>query len=400
MKRTLNPMNLLRSNTSPFSRLFLGYPSNWACQAGGWTGAWIINLLHLVTEPGPKYEPVTSLRSVGVFLSLAGFSHLYRIFIHIKNWRALGWQQLLPRAVGGAFVIAAAHALIVSTILSSDLARISGSRGIMADAHVALFALGNLVLISAWSALYFGYHFQVNFQKLQVNELRLQVALREAEHRALTAQVNPHFLFNSLNTVRALIDESPDKAREAVTQLARVFRASLNTSRKDLITLREEMETVRSYLSLERARFEDRLIIRDDIPDDILESRLPPFLLQTLIENAIKYGREGGRVSIGCERGDDHVCVVVDDDGSGIPEDRREAIFRLGVRGGNDNPGSGIGLAVVKARVERAGGSVSATASPFGGARFTLILRPALRETRSAPAIRTIAKLSEFSDKW
>jgi LytS/YehU family sensor histidine kinase len=179
--------------------------------------------------------------------------------------------------------------LIVSLIFSSDLARISSTE-IMPDAHVALFALGNLVLISAWSAVYFGYHFQVDFQKMQVNELRLQVALREAEHRALTAQVNPHFLFNSLNTVRALIDESPDKAREAVTQLARVFRASLNTSRKDLITLREEMETVRSYLSLERARFEDRLIIRDDIPDDVLESRLPPFLLQTLIENAIKYG--------------------------------------------------------------------------------------------------------------
>jgi two-component system, LytTR family, sensor kinase len=282
-------MNDLRSNTPSFARLFLGYPSYWACQAGGWTGAWIITLLHLVTEPGHKYEPAASLHSAGVFLSLAAFSHLYRVFIKMNNWRALGWPQLLPRAVTGAFVIAIAHALIVSMILSRDLARISG-REIMADAHVALFALGNLVLISAWSAVYFGYHFQVDFQKMQVDQLRLQVALREAEHRALSAQVNPHFLFNSLNTVRALIDESPEKAREAVTQLARVFRASLNTSRKDLITLREEMETVRAYLSLERARFEDQLIIRDDIPDDVLESRLPPFLLQTLIENAIKYG--------------------------------------------------------------------------------------------------------------
>jgi sensor histidine kinase YesM len=348
MKRTLNPMNLLRSNTSPFSRLFLGYPSYWACQAGGWTGAWIINLLHLVTEPGPKYEPVTSLRSVGVFLSLAGFSHLYRIFIHIKNWRALGWQQLLPRAVGGAFVIAAAHALIVSTILSSDLARISGSRGIMADAHVALFALGNLVLISAWSALYFGYHFQVNFQKLQVNELRLQVALREAEHRALTAQVNPHFLFNSLNTVRALIDESPDKAREAVTQLARVFRASLNTSRKDLITLREEMETVRSYLSLERARFEDRLIIRDDIPDDILESRLPPFLLQTLIENAIKYGvgnKSSSEISYGARLDENGLNLRVTNPGRLIPSPQMAA-------GPAHNGTTGLGLENSRLRLQ------------------------------------------------
>ena len=320
-------MNPLRSNTSSLPRLILGYPSYWACQAGGWTGAWIITLLHLVMEPGHKYEPVSSLHSMSVFLGMAGFSHLYRIFIKINDWAALGWRRLLPRAVAGAFVVAIAHALVVSTILSSDLARISG-RQIMADAHIALFALGNLVLISAWSAIYFSYHFQVNFQKLQVNELRLQVALREAEYRALSAQVNPHFLFNSLNTVRALIDESPEKAREAVTQLACVFRASLNTSRKDLITLREEMETVRSYLSLERARFEDRLIIRDDIPDDILESRLPPFLLQTLIENAIKYGvdnKPNSEISYGAHLDENGLNLRVTNPGRLIPSPRTAA---------------------------------------------------------------------------
>jgi LytS/YehU family sensor histidine kinase len=272
-------------------------------------------------EPGHKYEPVSSLHSMSVFLGMAGFSHLYRIFIKINDWAALGWRPLLPRAVAGAFVVAIAHALVVSTILSSDLARISG-RQIMADAHIALFALGNLVLISAWSVIYFSYHFQVNFQKLQVNELRLQVALREAEYRALSAQVNPHFLFNSLNTVRALIDESPEKAREAVTQLSRLFRASLNTSRRDLITLREEMETVRSYLSLEKARFEEQLIIRDNIPDDVLESRLPPFLLQTLIENAIKYGvgnQPSSEISYGAHLDEKGLSLRVTNPGRLIP---------------------------------------------------------------------------------
>jgi two-component system LytT family sensor kinase len=282
-------MNDFRSKTLPFVRLFLAHPPYWACQAGGWTGIWIITLLHLLTEPEHNYKSISSLHSVVLFLSLAAFSHFYRLFIKMNHWCALKWRRLLPRAIAGALVIAIAHALIVSMIFSGDLARIT-VREIFPLAHVALFALGNLVLISVWSAVYFGYHFQVDFQKMQVNQLQLQVALREAEHRALSAQVNPHFLFNSLNTVRALIDENPDKAREAITQLARVFRASLNTSRKDLITLREEMDTVRSYLSLEKARFEDRLIIRDDVPDDVLESRLPPFLLQTLIENAIKYG--------------------------------------------------------------------------------------------------------------
>jgi signal transduction histidine kinase len=118
-----------------------------------------------------------------------------------------------------------------------------------------------------------------------------------------------------------------------------------------------------------------------------IEAQLPPHAhaaiepdacmhaLLNVIENAIKYGREGGRVAIACEVDDDRVTVTVDDDGIGIPRERREAIFRLGVRGGNEHPGSGIGLAVVKALVERAGGRVSAAASRLGGARFTLVLR-------------------------
>jgi two-component system LytT family sensor kinase len=246
-------------------RLLLGHPLYWACQVFGWGCVWAISLLHVLIGPAGEHEPMPPPHSIVLFFGLACFSHLYRVFIQINHWCKLDWRKLLPRAVIASLAIATAHALLISAILSADLARLSADKPIP-QANVAFLTLGNFVLIAAWSTIYFVYHFQVDFQKMQVNQLRLQVALREAEHRVLSAQINPHFLFNSLNTLRSLIDENPEKARAAVTELARLFRASLKTTHKNLITLREELET------------------------EALEAKLPPFLLQTLIENAIKYG--------------------------------------------------------------------------------------------------------------
>jgi two-component system LytT family sensor kinase len=290
--RGVNYMALMYQKTAKGSsllRILFGHPLYWAYQVFGWGCVWAISLLHVLTEPTDGHDHLPPPHSIVIFFSLACLTHLYRVFIQLNHWCKLDWRQLLPRALLASLAIATAHALLISAIFSADLARLSANEPIP-QAHVAFLALGNFVLIAAWSTIYFVYHFQVAFQKMQVNQLRLQVALREAEHRALSAQINPHFLFNSLNTLRSLIDENPEKARAAVTELARLFRASLKTTHKNLITLREELETVESYLGLEQSRFETRLIVRGDIPPEALEAKLPPFLLQTLIENAIKYG--------------------------------------------------------------------------------------------------------------
>jgi two-component system LytT family sensor kinase len=270
-----------------FFRLFLGHPLYWVCQVGGWGCVWITGQIHILLQP--IGEPLSAVHGAMVFLGLAIFSHFYRVFIQLNHWCSLNWRQLLPRAFTASVTIAITHVSLMSVFLSTDMARL-GAGELIPQAHFVFLALPSFALITAWSVLYFGYHFQVDYQKIQVNQLRLQIALREAEHRALSAQINPHFLFNSLNTLRLLIDENPEKAREAVTELARLFRASLKTTRKNLITLREELETVQSYLSLEQARFEDRLVVHSDVPEETLEAELPPFLLQNLIENAIKYG--------------------------------------------------------------------------------------------------------------
>ncbi len=267
------PMQRDRSKGLDVLRLFLGRPLYWVCQVYGWGGIWGFAMFHIVIDPPRAHLSV--MQSSFLFLSLGCLSHLYRIFIQLNHWCDLNWKKLLPKAAMGSFVIALIHIVWVCAFFSTDFAETSPFEFIP-HGHLIFLGIGSFFLISAWSGIYFGYHLHVDYQKMQVDQLRLQVALREAEHRALSAQINPHFLFNSLNTLRSLIDENPEKAREAVTELARLFRASLKTTRKNLITLREELETVQSYLSLEQSRFENRLVVHGDVPAETMEATLPP----------------------------------------------------------------------------------------------------------------------------
>ena len=159
-----------------------------------------------------------------------------------------------------------------------------------------------LLTLFAWAAIYFGYRLQQMLKTAQLDRLRLDAAVKESELKALRSQVNPHFLFNSLNTIRALIEEDRLKAREGINRLAELFRASLRSSEVDTVSLRTELQTVNAYVGLEKLRFEDRLQIRMEVDPKAMEMTIPPFVLQTLVENAFKHG-----VSIGS-----HARITID----------------------------------------------------------------------------------------
>src|SRR5260370_6866489 len=112
---------------------------------------------------------------------------------------------------------------------------------------------------------------------MEVDRLRLDAAVKESELRALRHQVNPHFLFNSLNAMRSLIDENDVRPREAITQLAELFRASSQNSDRQLIALRKELETVEAFLSLQKLRHQDRLPTEMQIDPHTLHQHIPPF---------------------------------------------------------------------------------------------------------------------------
>ncbi len=140
-------------------------------------------------------------------------------------------------------------------------------------------------------------------QELAVRELA--IAASQAQSRALQSQINPHFFFNTLNTISALIEDDPVAARQMIGRLADLFRYTLGCTTADAVTLGEEVQFVRDYLSIERARFRKRL--RVDLPEGILpDVRIPGLVLQPLVENAIKHGIapliDGGSVSVSMAR--------------------------------------------------------------------------------------------------
>ncbi len=162
-------------------------------------------------------------------------------------------------------------------------------------------------------------------ERLALIEREKELARQHAEAQlvALRAQINPHFLFNALNTIAALIDEQPTDAEDAVEHLAAIFRHTLRTAGAATVPLGAELALVRHYLAIETARFGDRLAVTIQVPDAALDVEVPAFAVQTLVENAVKHGLEPsrgrGHLRIGAERGSDALVVTVADDGVGIP---------------------------------------------------------------------------------
>jgi signal transduction histidine kinase len=198
---------------------------------------------------------------------------------------------------------------------------------------------------------------------------RMQAELARAELRALRAQVNPHFLFNTLNTIAALIGENPAAAEDVVTRLADVFRHALTASSREHTRLADELEFLRSWLAIERVRFGDRLRVVEDIEPGLDDVPVPGLLFQPLIENAVRYAvaprAEGGTVSLRVRRdpSGETLTAEIADDGPG---------FAPGVR----PSGHGVGLESVRERL-RLGGAGHAFAlesTPGGGTRVRVTL--------------------------
>ena len=156
---------------------------------------------------------------------------------------------------------------------------------------------------------------------VELREQNAQQALLRAQIDNLQAKVNPHFLFNALNTVATLAEEDPEAAVEAVERLSALLRYSLEGAERGRVSLRRELDAVRSYLALEELRFGERLSSRVDVDDGVESADVPPFLIQPLVENAVKHGiasrREGGKVWVQVSAEGDDLRFLVRDDGPG-----------------------------------------------------------------------------------
>ena len=227
----------------------------------------------------------------------------------------------------------------------------------------------------------------------EAREREIRQLATEAELRALRAQLNPHFLFNALTTVGYLMQEAPDRARATLLRLTGLLRAVLRPTAGELVTLGEEMEIVEAYLAIEQARFEQRLRVRIDVPEELRGLRLPSLLLQPLVENAVKHGisplRAGGevRVSGRLEPGDDaagdRLHLTVADTGAGVAE---SALAPRRARG--------LGMASVEQRLERRfGASASFSFRSLPGEGTTIDLRLPLLDGAGDPGAPPVGRV-------
>jgi two-component system LytT family sensor kinase len=169
--------------------------------------------------------------------------------------------------------------------------------------------------------------FQRERRERELREARLQHSLTEAELKALRAQVNPHFLFNTLNTIADLISSEPEKAEAMTERLAEVFRYVLARTERSVIPISEEFEFLRTYLEIEQARFGDRLRVELTAEPSVLSVPIPSLLLQPLVENAVKHGLApklgGGTLRVSAVDEGEFVRFVVEDDGVGWAENKK-----------------------------------------------------------------------------
>ncbi|MBK9284602.1 MAG: histidine kinase [Sphingobacteriaceae bacterium] len=257
----------------------------WICQLLGWSLYVFINLIFF----GLKNEATTFKEFTIYLLQLPigiGLTHLYRqLLLHYniqeKKFPAqLVFVLICSLIMGITFFFHTTGLLIYFKVILTDLSSF----------YIFQITSNYTLVFCLWSAIYFGFKYFQNYKKVEIDSLRYAAANKESELSSLKAQLNPHFMFNSMNSIRALIDENPVKAKSAVTQLSGILRNTLLLNKSKVIPLSEELELVQEYLKMEKIRYEERLNFEFKIEKEVLHSLIPPFIIQSQVENAIKHG--------------------------------------------------------------------------------------------------------------
>jgi two-component system LytT family sensor kinase len=250
-----------------------------------------------------------------VFVTGIMVSHVLRTVIKQGGWMLQPIEKVIPKLILGVICASLTYSFIVIKALDFFQLTIEKAKPLPFSSRLAGYTVDNSMFFLPWVLIYYFYHFFRKSQKQQMDALKMEALIKELELKTIKAHINPHFIFNSLNSIRALVDENPQRARAAVTELSNILRSSMQTEIQETVPFEKELDIVKDYLALENMRFEDRLKIEYDVDEDTLDSPVPPMMLQTLVENAIKHGISkqvgGGTVKVTSDFIDDfHVLTV------------------------------------------------------------------------------------------
>lgn len=298
----------------------------WLLHLGGWLSYGLLSYLTALAhgKPATYWWVPFATAAIGATVTF-GLRYVLRI--------------LQPLSAPRFFLAALPPILIASAIMAVIYAHVlmqwCGDECRPATVLGYLAYVGSFVyVVLSWSALYFGIKTYRALQHQTQATLKAHAVAHEAQLRMLRYQLNPHFLFNTLNAISTLIlDQDSQTANRMVTSLSAFLRHSLDADPHEHVTLKQELEALELYLGIEKVRFAERLKVHFEIDPDVYAARLPNLLLQPLIENAIKYAvsrqAAGGTIGVRAQRVGDQLEIVVADDGpgfsdlsAGIPEGR------------------------------------------------------------------------------
>jgi two-component sensor histidine kinase len=293
----------------------------WTLHVGGWLGYGISQYLGTLLYDN-KYEHMTGYMTVIAIAAVSGFFLSLELrYIYRRLW------TLSPRVmIVGALVSCYLFALVWRVIINSAYLQFtSDSMQWEMKSWLEFFsnAMASTYLLLCWTGLYFGFKYYDSLQKQREATLRAAALAQEAQLKMLRYQLNPHFLFNTLNAISTLILDNENRtANQAVMRLSEFLRYTLDQDPMKKVTLRQEIEAMNLYLTTEKLRFADRLKLEFAIEERALEALGPSLLLQPLIENAVKFAvspsEKGGSVRVeGRVRGA-MLELVVADDGPGL----------------------------------------------------------------------------------
>lgn len=272
-----------------------GNSKYWIFQVAGWGLFAFINIFFAysfeqMNEPEARritFTKVSLFVVLGIF-----FTHIMRfVIIRLSTLQKPIEKQIIQFLL--LTTIFSVFCSVFYTELLNWLDLLTLGEQSFLDRPVLLILKGTFLFfvnIIIWNLIYFIYHYVTKSRKQQLDTLKLESMVKELELQTIKAHINPHFIFNSLNSIRALVDENPERARRAITELSSILRSSMQADKSESSTLEKELSIVKDYLALENMRFEDRLRIEYTIDDDTLGLSIPPMMLQTLVENAIKHG--------------------------------------------------------------------------------------------------------------
>ncbi len=334
------------------------------------------------------------------FWTLIGLSFAFQFYISsAKAGMDVTWKQAVSYALGDWYVFALLSIPVVW--LAGKFQFESGRRAVSLLVHLpcsVVFSLTYMVLrawIGTWQseasfaeafqpllvktwhfnlliywvivAVSFAFAYYGKFRERELRAAELEKSLAQAKLHALQMQLNPHFLFNSLHSVSALMHQDVEAADRMVVRLSDLLRAALDNSGAQEVTLRDELKFLQSYLEIEKIRFGNRLTVQTEIPADLLDARVPNLILQPLVENAIRHGIEPhakpGRIELRAQRVNGKLTLDVSDNGAGVNDTKAIS--------------EGVGLANTRARLRTLYGeaqSFELRNRPEGGLRAQLTI--------------------------